>query len=215
VSSRPESELIAQLAHDLKNPIAVITGYAELLGIRDDEEIRREAPDRILEAAAQLSELIEGMLSGATEPVHGPTRSIPSLPAQQFWGEGSRAVVIADDDKLLRRLLRTALPPDGFTVYEADDGDAALQLVDAHNPVLLLLDLSMPRRSGVEVLAVLRTTHPQLPVIVVSAEPRVELRQQALALGAVEFIAKPFSPMRLLSTIHARLGESLPIGSSP
>jgi CheY-like chemotaxis protein len=195
-------EWLERLAHDLKNPISVIAGYAELMRIRDDAELRRDALEMILAATGELSRVIQAVLAPA-----GVTAAQRALLTPLAAGGAGRAIVIADDDQLMRRLIRETLPHDGYVVHDADDGRAALELVRRHDPVLLLLDLDLPKRSGVEVLSELRNTHPELSVIVVTAEPDHERREHALLLGAWTVVEKPFSPLSLLATIHASLAS--------
>jgi CheY-like chemotaxis protein len=201
VNEPPPVDFLQRLAHDLKNPIAVIVGYAELLRARDDDKIRREAPEMILEAAAELRRVVEAALAPNGATVAPPVEVARAGPRSGSAG----TIVIADDDALLRRLVRSTLPHDGFEVHEADDGDAAVALVQKLDPALLVLDLDMPKRSGIDVLLALRETHPDLAVIVVTAEPDRDRREQALSLGAWTVIEKPFSPLFLLATIHASL----------
>jgi CheY-like chemotaxis protein len=201
VTDTPPPDVLVRLAHDLKNPIAVIVGFAELLRVRDDDEIRREGPEMILQAAAELKRVVEAALQPSEASSSPPNEVARAAPTSSSSG----TIVIADDDALLRRLVRSTLPHDGFEVYEADDGDAAVALVQKHDPALLVLDLDMPKRSGIEVLRDLRETHPELAVIVITAEPDRDRREEALGLGAWTVIEKPFSPLFLLATIHASL----------
>lgn len=203
MTGRPDADVLERLAHDLKNPVAVIVGYAELLQARDDDAIRQEGPAMILDAAAELKRVI----AAALEPDRGPSAGAEEIETASPGTAGAGTIVIADDDALLRRLVRTTLPHDGFAVYEADDGDEAVELVQMHDPALLVLDLDMPKRTGVEVLRAVRQTHPNLAVIVVTAEPNRDRREHVLSLGAWSVIEKPFSPLFLLATIHASLAQ--------
>lgn len=202
-------EEFARLAHDVMSPLAVIVGYAELLRTRDDEKIRREAPDVIVEAAAQLKEAVRALVYGtervdAQDQSHGTNGS--SSPTRLFGGV-RRRIVLVDDDPIVRRLLRTTLPSESFDVLEASDGDAALRLVDGAEPSLVVLDWRLPGRSGAEVLAESKRRFPTLPVLVLTGVRDPEQREQAAQLGADVFLTKPFSPSELLETIERLLGE--------
>ena len=190
------SEERAQLRHDLRARLAVIVGYAHLLDGRDDEAIRREAPKRILEAAELLSRELDLLFAGSEEAAE----STPQAPR--------RAIVVADDAPELRALLLLTLPDSDFDVREAGGGAAALELVDADPPGLVVLDWNMPGIPGAEVLQELKRRLPDLPVIVLTAEPRASERQRAEELGADAFLSKPFSPIELLETIERLLGAS-------
>ena len=109
-------------------------------------------------------------------------------------------ILIADDDAHIRQLLRLTLAGNGHEVLEVADGDTALAAVRAHRPVVAILDVQMPGLSGLEVCRLVRAD-PSLAgthVMVVSANASEE---QAAGVGADVFIAKPFSPARLLAVL--------------
>jgi CheY-like chemotaxis protein len=116
-------------------------------------------------------------------------------------------VLIVDDDEVIRSLLRLTLPDEGYDLVEAEDGDQALQISDADQPALVLLDWRMPGISGEEVLTALKQRYPDVPVIVLTAEPEAKVRTQAESLGADVFMAKPFSPLQLLATVERLLPD--------
>jgi CheY-like chemotaxis protein len=116
-------------------------------------------------------------------------------------------VLIVDDDEVIRSLLRLTLPDEGYDLVEAEDGDQALQITAARQPSLVLLDWRMPGTSGEGVLTALKQTYPDLPVIVLTAEPEAKVRTLAESLGADVFVAKPFSPLQLLGSVERLLPE--------
>jgi two-component system phosphate regulon response regulator PhoB len=119
-------------------------------------------------------------------------------------------VLIVDDDEMIRSLLSSTLPDEGYDLIEAEDGDQALQISATQQPALVLLDWRMPGSSGAEVLSALKQTHPDVPVIVLTAEPEAKVRNQAVSLGADVFMTKPFSPLQLLRSVESLLAERLP-----
>lgn len=121
----------------------------------------------------------------------------------------ARRIMLVDDDDSLRALLRMTLPKDAFEIVEAQDGQEALELVEAAVPDVLVLDWKMPERSGEEVLADVKRRHPEVPVIVLTAEMDARPRSVAESLGADEFLTKPFSPLQLLDAIE-RLSSRAP-----
>ena len=110
--------------------------------------------------------------------------------------------MVVDDDPSVRDLLRLTLPVDGFEVVEAGDGMQALGAARQRRLDLVLLDWRMPGASGHEVLRELKRREPDLPVIVLTAEPASALRDVARSLGADEFLTKPFSPLELLGAVE-------------
>jgi len=115
--------------------------------------------------------------------------------------------LIVDDDESVRSLLRMTLPEDGYEIDEATDGEQALALVEERVPDLVLLDWKMPGRHGSLVLDELKSRHPELPVIVLTAEIAEHHRDLAESLKVDVFLTKPFSPLELLETIERLVGE--------
>jgi CheY-like chemotaxis protein len=92
-------------------------------------------------------------------------------------------------------------------VLEAGNGDQALELIGREPPDLVLLDWQMPGRSGSQVLDELKHRHPDLPVVVLTAQHQPPHRALAEALGVDVFLTKPFSPLELLDTVERLLAE--------
>ena len=107
-----------------------------------------------------------------------------------------RTVLVCDNETVLRALVRATLEP-GYEVLEARDGDEALALMAERPPDLLLLDMMMPGRTGLDVLAELRAAGNTLPVVMVTARAQAADRVRAADAGADRFLSKPFSPAEL------------------
>jgi DNA-binding NtrC family response regulator len=117
-------------------------------------------------------------------------------------------ILIVDDERSIRTLLRTLLASEGFEIQEAADGTEALDaLTQDPLPDLVLLDLSMPAPQGMEVLKRLKhmAIHPKPRVIVLTANGSVGRAVEAMQLGAVDFVEKPSSPEQLLEKITRAL----------
>lgn len=112
-------------------------------------------------------------------------------------------VLIVDDDQLIRTMLRDALSDVPCEIREADSGDAALRQINERNPAVVLLDLVMPGKSGLEVLLSLKGRPTR--VLVLSALDTEGLVQQALAGGAHGFLSKPIHPLDVQSLVRGAL----------
>ncbi|MFI6406934.1 response regulator transcription factor [Streptomyces sp. NPDC050548] len=119
-------------------------------------------------------------------------------------------VLVVDDDPGVRTALDLGLGLEGFTVRLAEDGEAALDQVAGRPPSVIVLDVTMPGLSGVEVVRVLRAQGRTLPVCMLSARDEVDDRVAGLAAGADDYVVKPFSVGELSARLHAmvRLHES-------
>jgi len=120
----------------------------------------------------------------------------------------AQTILIVDDDPVQRRLLEAAITRAGMHVVTAPGGQPALDLI--HGPkgdqiVCVLLDLVMPDMDGIEVLKKLRTSHADLPVIVLTAKGGIDSAVEAMRAGANDFLVKPASPERIGVSIRNQL----------
>jgi CheY-like chemotaxis protein len=113
----------------------------------------------------------------------------------------TKTILICEDEEALRELVRVSLG-DGYRYAEASDGVESLELALELRPDLVVLDLMLPRKSGIEVLADLRRDRRlrDTPVVVITAWTHAQ--QAALAAGADRFVAKPFDPDELKSVVR-------------
>jgi DNA-binding response OmpR family regulator len=102
-----------------------------------------------------------------------------------------------DDDPGIREALRRGLEVEGFSVRDVSDGGAALDQIAVRPPAILVLDVSMPGLSGVEVVRRVRAEGLTLPVCIVSARDEVDDRVKGLGAGADDYVVKPFSILSL------------------
>lgn len=108
------------------------------------------------------------------------------------------AVLIIDDDEFVRRAFRRVLEEGGFRIIEAPDGPSGLQICEHFAPGVVLLDLRMPGMDGLEVLAALGKSYPDIPVLVVSGYGTISDVVEALRHGAWDFVSKPVLDSELL-----------------
>jgi CheY-like chemotaxis protein len=118
-------------------------------------------------------------------------------------------VLVCDNEEILRDLVRASLAGNGYRVVEARDGDESLEAARRLHPDLILLDMMMPGRTGIEVLGELRRD-PELraiPVIMLTARAQAGDREAAERAGADRFLAKPFSPLELATVVQELLDD--------
>jgi two-component system alkaline phosphatase synthesis response regulator PhoP len=127
--------------------------------------------------------------------------------------EAARRVLLAEDDRFLRRAAESRLRQNGFTVLPAVDGEEALKVARAERPDLILLDLIMPKLQGFEVLKALKqdpATAP-IPVIVLSNLGQDEDLKQAMELGAIAYFIKAHLS---LQDLVQRVAQTLATGGT-
>ncbi len=117
-------------------------------------------------------------------------------------------ILIVDDELQIRLLLRTTLTRAGYLVVEAADARAALASRAIDKPELILLDLGLPDRDGIELIEPLRRDSP-VRIIVVSARDDIDQKVAALDLGADDYVTKPFDTEELLARVRAALRQQL------
>jgi len=116
-------------------------------------------------------------------------------------------VLICDDEPSLRELIRVSLLDGPYQFVEADDGEESLELARRVRPDVMILDMMMPRRTGLEVLSAMRQEQElaDTPVIVLTAQP--ETREEALREGADIVMVKPFEPEQIAAAVEEVLAE--------
>lgn len=164
--------------------------------------MRRQISDlegRLLQSRALIDRaltrlaLAQAASSGAEDGL-----ALAAVPATN----GQKRILVVDDDPTIRGMVADLLNNEGYAVLQAPDGAAGVALAEAHRPDLILLDLAMPRASGLEVLESLRRNDPtrEIPVIVVSAY--APLLSADLREGATSVLQKPFAVDALLEEVE-------------
>lgn len=120
-------------------------------------------------------------------------------------GDQPHKILIADDEPDILEIVSYNLRKEGFELYTAPDGNAALQQARLHHPDLIILDIMMPGKTGVEVCQILRTQpeFAQTLIIFLTAVSDETVQIKGLESGADDYVAKPVSPKVLISKVHA------------
>ena len=113
-------------------------------------------------------------------------------------------ILVIEDDPQIRRFLRATLTAEDYQFHEAASAQEGIAQAQARHPDLVLLDLGLPDRDGLEVIREIRRWS-QLPVVVLSARGQEKDKISALDLGADDYVAKPFAVGELLARIRAAL----------
>ena len=118
---------------------------------------------------------------------------------------GKLTVLVIDDDPVILELLRVNFEIEGFDVICAADGVEGFRRAQEHQPDVVISDIMMPRRDGLQLLSDLKgdPSTEKLPVILLSAKAQKTEVQQGLDLGADDYITKPFDPLELIDRLNA------------
>jgi DNA-binding NtrC family response regulator len=117
------------------------------------------------------------------------------------------AVLIVDDEAAIRESLETLLDMEGYEVESAETAEEGLARLGERSYDLVLLDLSLPDRSGMDLLPELAANHPEIPVIMITAYGTVENAVTAMQSGAVNFVQKPWDNEKLLADVRAAVSR--------
>jgi DNA-binding NtrC family response regulator len=121
-------------------------------------------------------------------------------------------ILVIDDDRLTRWSVSTLLGRAGHTVHEAATGIDGIAAIEEVGPNLVLLDIELPDMDGFAVLAMVRERHPDLPVLMMTADATAETARMALRLGAQGHLDKPIDSATLDAAVSRALESSAPPG---
>jgi len=162
-------------ARDLKPRVVLMTGM-------DNPDIEKEA--REYGAAGFLRKQLE---------LPDLARSIDAmLKERDAENEAARKVLVVDDNEQIRSLLDRFLRKKGFFPLLAPDGEGALEVIKRARPSLVLLDINLPGMDGLMTLKKIRETDPAIGVIMITGNKQDDIAQEAMRLGAYDYIIKPF-----------------------
>jgi two-component system KDP operon response regulator KdpE len=117
-------------------------------------------------------------------------------------------ILVVDDERAIRKLLRMGLTTQDYEVLEATDGKSALELL-AQKPDLVILDLGLPDIQGLDLLRTIRARNESVPIVVLSSRGDEAGKVEALDLGADDYVTKPFGMDELLARMRAALRHQL------
>lgn len=118
-----------------------------------------------------------------------------------------KKILLVDDAAFMRMMIKDALTKNGYTnIIEAADGEIACATYAAEKPDLVIMDITMPNKTGIEALRDIKASDPSAKIVMCSAMGQEAMVVDAIKLGALDFIVKPFKPDRILQTVQKVLG---------
>ncbi len=128
--------------------------------------------------------------------------------------DSAARILVVDDERPIRRFLRTALSAQGYQVIDAVTGEEALSSLVAYHPEMVILDLGLPDLDGIEVTRRIREWS-QVPILILSVRDRENNKVAALDAGADYYLTKPFGTKELIARIRAALRRGAHPGPDP
>jgi DNA-binding response OmpR family regulator len=120
-----------------------------------------------------------------------------------------KRILAVDDEPHILKLVAFSLKAGGFEVVEASDGLAAIEMAEAQQPDLILLDVMMPVLDGYETCKRLKANPAtrDIPVVMLTAKTQLTEQDAGISCGASEYVCKPFTPKELVAQVRGFLGE--------
>ena len=184
--------------------IAVITGA-------EDAELHRQATllgaVAVLQKPFDLADLLTATTGLTPSGADASEAGQPAPPASPAREERSSLgnILVVDDESEICEILEEYLAHQGYRVRTAADGATALRAVTEEAPDVVLLDINMPRLSGIEALTAIQAINPDIQVIMVSGQSDLERAKQSLAYGAFDYITKPFGLPYLTQSVETAI----------
>ena len=116
-----------------------------------------------------------------------------------------KKILVVDDEKPIREMLRKFLTKKGYEVFDAESGNDALKVIVEQSPHIVLLDIRMPETDGVEVLKRIKEENKNIGVIMITAVSETAIAEKCMELGAFDYITKPISLEYLEHSLLAKL----------
>jgi two-component system, OmpR family, response regulator VicR len=118
----------------------------------------------------------------------------------------SKKILIIEDDKIINNVIEFLLKKEGYEIDIAKDGNEGLEKVVSYQPDLIITDIMLPYKSGLEVTSFVKENYPSIPLIIISALGKEDLTIiEAFKLGADDLVAKPFNPIELILRVKRLL----------
>jgi len=119
----------------------------------------------------------------------------------------NKSILIVDDEPIVRESIRDWLKDAGYQVATAESGEEALKMMETQEFSVLVLDVRLPGKTGIQILREVKTLKPQIKSIVITAYPSAELAVEAMKLGAVDYLIKPVAPDELEKLIRETISQ--------
>lgn len=193
------NELVDIILTDISMP--VMNGYDLLAYLKADTRYSR-IPVILCSSEHDLETVKKGLALGAADFLTKPIEPKALLDKIQKTSKDVQdAVLVVDDEKLLRDLLSQILRRDGLRVLTAADGCEALEVLETNRVSLVISDIAMPQMDGIELLGTIKERHPHLPVLLVTGNVSKYDKENTLKNGADGYIAKPFKNTEILQHV--------------
>ncbi|MFH1618790.1 MAG: response regulator, partial [bacterium] len=187
---------IREISRDV--PVLVLTGFDNP---EDADRYRQLGASAFISKGSGMVSLLEELkklMPTNLETGHAADRPTQTAPERS-------KILVVDDEESVRRVLVRFLGGKGYEVIEARDGEEAVGIMNKEKPDLVLLDINMPKKNGVQTLKEIRAGWPETGVIMLTGNEELELAHECMKAGAADYISKPFNFEYLETSIMTKL----------
>ena len=226
------SEVVAGITHEINNPLTGVIGFAEMLTQMDVPEDIRQTAKVIYDDARRVAGIVEKLgtlVKGATFIVDPPIIAKTRLPgmavppgkepfrvslrsterSRRSLGEPEKVtgtkIMVVDDEPGICRVLHRLLTREGYEVKAVSNAQTVLPRLNTARYDLVLLDIMMPGKSGIELLPEIKASYPDTAVVMVTASADINTAIQCMKQGAYDYLTKPFN----LDEVFFSVGRAL------
>ena len=196
-----KGEFVDVIISDIMMPN--MDGFAFMRQIRSDNRLNK-IPVILCSVLSDKASLVKGVEAGIAGYIVKPVKEDVLISKVKKAAEiNSGAVLVVDDEELIRNILVTILKREGYKVLAAESGPVAIDLLKNNRVVMVVSDIAMPEMDGFEVLSHVKEHDMTIPVLLMSGRGEFS-REDIIATGADDFIPKPFHNTEILARVRAR-----------
>lgn len=178
----------------------VMDGLTLIRKIKNDRRFRR-IPIFLCTSLNDKEIIVKGIQAGVAEYIVKPVRGAVLIPKiNECLEKRDGAILVVDDERLIRDLLAKTLRREGWPVVAAESGEQALEIMQTTKVQVVVSDIVMPEMDGFELLSSVKKVDPKLPVILISGRAG-RTREDVMEAGADDFIPKPFNNTEVISRV--------------
>lgn len=194
------SEKISLIILDINLPDQ--NGFSLLMYLRS-EKLLKKMPVIMCSSAKDKNSVMQSISLGAVGYLKKPIKSEILLSRiAEIISKKHQTILIVDDEKMVRELLRTTLEREGYNTVVVQSGEDALQMLEAHHIDAVISDIQMEEMDGLELLKMIRSKHGELPVMMITGHGNKYNKADLSMAGADGYITKPFKNLEILEAIR-------------
>ena len=200
VKALEKGERVDLIVSDIMMP--GMDGFDVLKAVKSDKRTSH-LPVLLCSCLSDQSSVVKGIKLGAAGYIAKPYQpNNLATKVKEILGEMMAAVLIVDDEEVLRNLMVRILTNNGYRAISTESGEKALEIIKNQSMALVITDIVMPGMSGIELVKSIKTDKTDLPVLVMTGHGTNNSKSEAISSGADGYITKPFQNTKIISEVQ-------------